>query len=156
MFSRVHDILPMMNRSRLIMNFDLIGILVLLRMIALLMLIAIVVVTNVFTTFGAFVTYFLNGILFLLLGTMVTRSEIRSDHVTGVFGPFVGILGFAYTVGSIVDANGLAKSLGNGRTPTGLVFYVVCLMLAVFIHFAFKKYLSNQSTEQDSPSEDES
>lgn len=134
------------------MNFDLIGLLVLLRMIGLVMLITIVVITNVFTAFGAFITYFLNGILFLLLGWLVTREELTSDRITGIFGPFVAILGIAYIIGSIANADGLALALGNGLTQGGLIFYGTSLILAGIIHFVSRKYFSNQSNEsEDAP-----
>jgi len=138
------------------MNFDFIGILILLRLIALVMLITIVIVTNVFTGFGAFVTYFLNGILFLLLGIIMTRSELKSNHVTGVFGPFVGILGVAYTVGSIVNANALAAALGNGFTPAGRIFYGASFIIALTTHLVSKRYFLRNSTGDDSTPEDDS
>jgi hypothetical protein len=131
------------------MNFDLIGILVLLRLIGLVMLITIVFVSNVFVGFGAFATYMLTGILFFVLGLQATRSDLKLDGVTGVFGPFVGLLGFAYIVGSILNADAMAKALGNGFTPIGRIFYGATLLLAVIIHFVSKKYYHKQSTGND-------
>jgi hypothetical protein len=153
MFFMLHDTLNSINVSRFIMNFDLIGLLVLLRLIGLVMLITIVLVTNVFTAFGAFTTYFLNSILFLLLGALVIYDELKSNRATGIFGPFVAILGFAYLIGSIVNADGMARALGNGLTPVGLIFYGTSFLLAAIVHFVYKKYSSDQSAGSEDPPE---
>jgi len=117
------------------MNSDLIGILVVLRMVSFLMLIIIVLVSNLFVGLGAFIIYLLTGILFFAVGLQITRSTLKLEGTSGIFGPFVGVVGFVYTVGAITNANALALALGNGFTPSARILYAASLVFALIIKY---------------------